>query len=181
MALVKCPECGKEISDTSKRCPHCGYREKKKINKKVFLIGGIIIALLITFGIVFSFINREKPLTELEQKAVDCVLDYKSMLKNPGSLQVHDIRWAENNLVDGMIFIYLDVSGQNGFGGNNRHIVRYGIKDEEINFQGSDDDNDSSWEKLVAKKIRTGWEELNHDDTSVISTKRVMKKVNVDE
>jgi len=25
MALVKCPECGKEISDTAPSCPHCGY------------------------------------------------------------------------------------------------------------------------------------------------------------
>lgn len=26
MALVKCPECGKEISDTTIMCPHCGYQ-----------------------------------------------------------------------------------------------------------------------------------------------------------
>lgn len=26
MALIKCPECGKEISDTSKNCIHCGYK-----------------------------------------------------------------------------------------------------------------------------------------------------------
>ena len=25
MALIKCPECGKEISDQSKECIHCGY------------------------------------------------------------------------------------------------------------------------------------------------------------
>lgn len=25
MALIKCPECGKEISDKAGRCPHCGY------------------------------------------------------------------------------------------------------------------------------------------------------------
>lgn len=25
MALIKCPECGKEISDKSKSCIHCGY------------------------------------------------------------------------------------------------------------------------------------------------------------
>ena len=24
MALIKCPECGKEISDNAKTCPHCG-------------------------------------------------------------------------------------------------------------------------------------------------------------
>ena len=25
MALIKCPECGKEISDKAKVCIHCGY------------------------------------------------------------------------------------------------------------------------------------------------------------
>ena len=25
MALIKCPECGKEISDQADRCIHCGY------------------------------------------------------------------------------------------------------------------------------------------------------------
>lgn len=25
MSLVKCPECGKEVSDKSKQCIHCGY------------------------------------------------------------------------------------------------------------------------------------------------------------
>lgn len=25
MALIKCPECGKEVSDSAKVCPNCGY------------------------------------------------------------------------------------------------------------------------------------------------------------
>lgn len=25
MALIKCPECGKEISDKASNCPSCGY------------------------------------------------------------------------------------------------------------------------------------------------------------
>ena len=25
MALIKCPECNKEISDKVKACPYCGY------------------------------------------------------------------------------------------------------------------------------------------------------------
>ena len=30
MALINCPECGKEISDKSKQCIHCGYPLKQK-------------------------------------------------------------------------------------------------------------------------------------------------------
>ena len=34
MALIKCPECGKEISDKSKHCIHCGYPlDELKINQ----------------------------------------------------------------------------------------------------------------------------------------------------
>jgi len=25
MALVKCPECGKDVSTTAMKCPHCGF------------------------------------------------------------------------------------------------------------------------------------------------------------
>ncbi len=32
MALIKCPECGKEVSDTSKNCIHCGYVFKEENN-----------------------------------------------------------------------------------------------------------------------------------------------------
>ena len=30
MALIKCPECGKEISDSAKECVHCGYKLEKE-------------------------------------------------------------------------------------------------------------------------------------------------------
>ena len=29
MALINCPECGKEMSDTVTNCPHCGYAYKE--------------------------------------------------------------------------------------------------------------------------------------------------------
>ncbi len=38
MSLIKCPECGKEISDKSDKCIHCGYPLKKHtiINNKEY-------------------------------------------------------------------------------------------------------------------------------------------------
>lgn len=38
MALIKCPECGKEISDKANVCIHCGYPIKNKtyINNKEY-------------------------------------------------------------------------------------------------------------------------------------------------
>lgn len=35
MALIKCPECNREISDIAKSCPHCGYNLfATKLSKK---------------------------------------------------------------------------------------------------------------------------------------------------
>ena len=31
MALIKCKECGSEISSTAKSCPHCGYKNDNKV------------------------------------------------------------------------------------------------------------------------------------------------------
>ena len=36
MALINCPECGKEISDKSKLCVHCGYPINESTNEKEF-------------------------------------------------------------------------------------------------------------------------------------------------
>ena len=48
MALVKCEECGKEISSNVKVCPHCGYKRKRGIwfYIMIFLIAIIILAVL---------------------------------------------------------------------------------------------------------------------------------------
>lgn len=34
MALIQCPECGKEISDQAASCPHCGYPISSKLENE---------------------------------------------------------------------------------------------------------------------------------------------------
>lgn len=75
MALIKCPECGREISDKATSCPNCGYpinefkpnvqentipSESPKGKKRMptwFLALIIVGSLLLIGGIVFLFIN----------------------------------------------------------------------------------------------------------------------------
>ena len=60
MALINCPECGKEISDTCDVCVHCGYKIKKgntnqpqaRRRRKGWLIPVIIGAVLITIFLI---------------------------------------------------------------------------------------------------------------------------------
>ena len=60
MALIKCPECKKKISDTVVSCPNCGYElkeedkiEKKNIVPKIFIC--ILTLVVISSGCLFSY------------------------------------------------------------------------------------------------------------------------------
>ncbi len=44
MALINCKECGKEISDMAKMCPHCGYPIKKK--GKGFAVASLVLGII---------------------------------------------------------------------------------------------------------------------------------------
>ena len=44
MALIKCPECGKEVSDKAKACIHCGYPLENvdtRTNPNMCLVNGV--------------------------------------------------------------------------------------------------------------------------------------------
>lgn len=57
MALIKCPECGKEISNTAKSCPNCGYRikrQKNNVKRKPTIIGGAILIIIVIILIIIQ-------------------------------------------------------------------------------------------------------------------------------
>lgn len=56
MALIKCPECGQEISDTAKSCPHCGYKTEK-MNPEKMVKYKKITSILICIGIAMAVIG----------------------------------------------------------------------------------------------------------------------------
>ena len=61
MTLIKCPNCGQDISDKAEKCPHCGWEKKReKKNKEIvewceFWLFALIVAgiIEITFGVFF--------------------------------------------------------------------------------------------------------------------------------
>lgn len=76
MALINCPECGKEISDTAVSCPHCGYginqtpvvTTRKKSNAiPVFLL----ICFLIAGCICFYKANENNQEIEIQKTLYD--------------------------------------------------------------------------------------------------------------
>ena len=57
MALIKCAECGKEISNKAKTCPHCGAKNKKRTSPGAY----IVLALILIFAyLYFSGDNSEQ-------------------------------------------------------------------------------------------------------------------------
>ena len=57
MALIKCPECGKEVSDTANSCPNCGYLIHNKKSFLQFLSNRINCVISIVVNIVLSIIG----------------------------------------------------------------------------------------------------------------------------
>lgn len=67
MALINCPECSKEISDTVKVCPHCGYKIKKinnhyrkisKSTKKWIVIAAVCCVIIFAIvGIMYAALS----------------------------------------------------------------------------------------------------------------------------
>lgn len=84
MALIYCPECGKEISDTCKNCIHCGYllqttaptptfevqaKQKKQINHKIIVFSLLGIAVLAIIFASFYYSDPFKGLYEGQPRA----------------------------------------------------------------------------------------------------------------
>jgi len=57
MALITCPECGKEISDTSKVCVHCGYKIKKKMQLNDKFIGTSAIVCILIVALIYTLVS----------------------------------------------------------------------------------------------------------------------------
>ena len=156
MALIKCPECGKEISDKSKKCPECGY-PIKKLKKKSGTKRKIIIPLIIVIGIIFIIsitaiiiklsngkstqqveqqtqteIVTEAPLNDYEYAAINLVNKLKDRLKNPDSLKIYSLSVRQFYKGETTYHFCIDYSEQNGFGGYNRktEYLEIGINDD---------------------------------------------------
>lgn len=113
MALIKCPECGKEISDQAASCPNCGCPVKKtnsdfgednsgkkveisikkldiKLNKKTKgILGGVIVCLVILIGVII-YAKTNVTITEEENALLLSIDEIRDGLLAPDSLIIYD-------------------------------------------------------------------------------------------
>lgn len=75
MSLVKCPECGKEVSDMAEKCPQCGIdiqnnignnsKVGKKRISKIIIFTCIIISFILLVGTCFLVPVGKKKIFEI--------------------------------------------------------------------------------------------------------------------
>jgi len=102
MALINCPECGKEISDKVKACPHCGYplveeqpgeattapqqvevtglKLPTKNYKKIITIGLVSLAVIIAAVFGFKYIMEQRAQKSYEE-SFNSYIDKLSLLQ----------------------------------------------------------------------------------------------------
>lgn len=72
MALIKCPECGKEISSEAKACPHCGKpiprAQRKPFYKKSSFWAVVIMIVMLTIFFILAF-ESDRHLSEVVERA----------------------------------------------------------------------------------------------------------------
>ena len=88
MALITCQECKKEISESAKKCPHCGFElEKGGGCLPIIIIGAIVI------GAISSLSNNDSPsstgsIPSLSQSATGACMGFiKQVLNDPASAE----------------------------------------------------------------------------------------------
>ena len=60
MALIKCKECGKEISEDARKCPYCGCpKYTVKMSKKAMIILRVI-GIIILVGFIITCVRYKE-------------------------------------------------------------------------------------------------------------------------
>lgn len=110
MALIKCPECGKDISDKSKKCVNCGY-PIKIINHKENLLKNwnkITIAVLVIFSAIGIFNFRYEILGQFGYHTI----------------QLTDFKVIENNGIGKNLEYYMEIYNKRYYVGDVYKIIQ---------------------------------------------------------
>lgn len=115
MALIKCPECGKEISDQAASCPNCGCPMKEtnsdsgsnnsgkkieisikkpdvKLNKRTKgILGGVIVCLVILIGVII-YTKTTITITDQENALLLSINEIRDGLLAPDSFIAYEAK-----------------------------------------------------------------------------------------
>jgi RNA polymerase subunit RPABC4/transcription elongation factor Spt4 len=90
MALMKCHECGSEVSSEAKTCPKCGAKPKTTSNKISAIFGLIVILAVVLFFFGGGIEHQaSKEMEKIEQQvATDVTQQYEIAKRNGNPIEV---------------------------------------------------------------------------------------------
>ena len=120
MALLKCKECGKEVSSKADKCPHCGAARANEPNGCA--MGCLVVIIIAAVVYFFNSSNSSEPqkaTPDDELAAFTCGDFIKKNLRDPDSADfITDPSTSHASAEpDGSYQALLTVRANNGFGG----------------------------------------------------------------
>lgn len=92
MALIKCPECGKEISDKSEICIHCGFPINKSKN---IIINGIVYDCSGVENLINNYKNNKINKSEFSMKTMQFIQNTRALSAH---YELELLEYIKNNL-----------------------------------------------------------------------------------
>lgn len=133
MALIKCPECGRDISDMASSCPGCGHVLRKsqnnKTKKNVVLIVGILIVLAIICIIWYQLDRSKKDNSSYSNSYYDSYYNYPKT-GNEGALE------KAKSYLNSSAFSYTGLIDQLEYNGFSESEAKYGADNCGANWKG---------------------------------------------
>lgn len=125
MAVIKCSECAREVSDRAGRCPGCGAKVRKPVGLLAWIFASVVLLMFVQCAMNTS--NRPPseptrakadPVRERHfQEVVSTLRNLRTLMHDPASLDVESATRAP----DGSICIVY--RGKNAFGATVRNQV----------------------------------------------------------
>lgn len=136
MALINCPECKKEVSDSAKTCPHCGYKliedevqrtntqsikpKKKSGCLTLFIIVAVLLVILYIIGSNGDDSSSSSSTSTNKFLAYNYAENFvEKKLKSPSTAEYPGVSEKDRHITDlggGKYKIDSWVDSQNGFG-----------------------------------------------------------------
>ena len=95
MALINCPECGKEVSDNASKCPNCGCK-LKSVGKIAIII--VLVILLVCMGSYAMYKHEQKinqPSPEMQEWLDEFDKKMERSKENTEKLKEEQEEWKE--------------------------------------------------------------------------------------
>lgn len=153
MSLIKCPECGKDVSDSAKTCPNCGYNVKYKYIKSI-IKSKKILYLIITIIIVLVFVVVKNLTFDYSFKKYGKIGEYSKEVEEAYNNDNSKDNFSSYNIYDdsndGILYVkrnitFLGRKGEISIHTDKKYIIK------QIDFVYSPPDNSLEWDFTEGK------------------------------